>query len=48
MEHLFTFVQGLGVGAIVMGYVADYNTSQLPLAIVCMIISFLSRLGSKN
>ena len=44
-EHLYTVLQGFGAGAIIMAYVANYNRSQLPLAILCMIISILLRIG---
>lgn len=46
-EHLYTAFQGGAIGAIAMAYVADYNRSQLPLAIICIVISILSRVASK-
>lgn len=42
-EHLYSGFQGFCIGAIVMAYIADYNRSQLPFALVCILISILLR-----
>lgn len=47
-EHLYSAFQGFCIGSIVMAYVANYNTSRLPIAILCIAVSILSRLGSKK
>lgn len=44
-EHLYTALQGFRARVIIMVYVANYNRSQLLLAILCMIISVLLRIG---
>lgn len=43
-EHLLTLVQGFGLGALVMAYVADYNRGQLPLAVMFLVISIIFRI----
>lgn len=48
MKRLYTAFLGFGVGSIVMGYVANYNRSQLPIALVCLIILILCELGNKE
>lgn len=45
---LHTGLQGFTIGAIAMAYVANYNRSQLPMAVLCVIISIICRLGSKK
>lgn len=45
-DHLFTAFQGFLFGAIVMGFVADYNTNQLPIALIFLVLSVVSRLAS--
>lgn len=40
-SYLLTALQGFLVGAIVMAFIADYNRSQLPLAVLCLLASFL-------
>lgn len=47
-EHLYTGFQGFCLGAIVMAYITNYNRTQLPIAVVCLVISILSRLASKK
>lgn len=47
-EHLYTGLQGFGIGAIVMAYVSNYNRSQLPIAALCIIISILLRFTDKK
>lgn len=47
MGHLYSAIQGFGFGAIVMAFVAGYNTSQLPLALICLIASVVFRLTDK-
>lgn len=45
LEHLYTGFQGFVVGAIAMAYVADYNTSQLPIAILFILVAIISRIA---
>lgn len=47
IEHLYTALQGFVAGAIAIAYIANYNRSQLPIAIICLIFSVLLRLGNK-
>lgn len=47
-EHLYSGVQGFGLGAILMAYVCNYNRSQLPFALMCLVFSILSRLAYKK
>lgn len=47
-EHLYSGFQGFCIGAIVMAYINNYNTSQLPFALICIVISILARIGSKK
>lgn len=42
-SHLYSAFQGFALGLIVMAYICDYNTSQLPLAFGCLCISVLTR-----
>lgn len=42
-ETLLSVVQGLAAGAIIMAYICNYNRSQLPIAIICLIASVISR-----
>lgn len=43
-EHLYSGLQGFGFGAIIMAYINNYNRSQLPFALLCLILSILFRL----
>lgn len=45
-EHLYSGLQGFGLGAIVMAYINNYNVRQLPIALICLIFSILCRFGS--
>lgn len=47
-EHLYSGFQGFCIGAIAMAYVADYNRSQLPFALMCLFMSIFLRVKSKN
>ena len=42
-SHLYSAFQGCALGLIVMAYICDYNTSQLPLALMCLGFSILTR-----
>lgn len=46
-EHLFTAFQGFALGAIVMGFMTGYNTSQLPFALFFLFLSVVSRCISR-
>ena len=43
-EHFHTALQAFAVGALVMAYIADYNTRQLPIASVAVALSILLRI----
>lgn len=47
-EHLYSALQGFGLGGIVMAYITNYNRSQLPIALLCLIFSIVCRFGSKK
>lgn len=46
-EHLFTAFQGFALGAIVMGFITDYNVKQLPIALFFLFLSVASRCASR-
>lgn len=48
IEHLYTALQGFGFGAIVMAYITNYNTSQLPTALIGLTLSVICRIASKK
>lgn len=43
-EHLYTALQGFASGAIVMAYITNYNRSQLPIAVLCLLFSIVTRM----
>lgn len=45
--HLYTAFQGFALGAIVMGFVTGYNTSQLPIALFFLFLSVVTRFASR-
>lgn len=47
-EHFFTALQGFGLGAIIMGFVANYNITQLPIALICLVFSIFLRIGDNK
>lgn len=42
-EYLYSGILGFCFGAMAMGYVADYNRSKLPFALLIIAISILSK-----
>ena len=48
LEHLYSGVQGFALGGIIMAYIADYNRSQLPIALLFLGISFICRIAYKK
>lgn len=48
ISHLYTGVQGFGLGAIAMAYVANYNRSQLPIALLCLGVSIVCRIKTQK
>ena len=47
-EHLYTALQGFAGGAIVMAYITNYNRSQLPIAVLCLLFSIAVRLRPED
>ena len=48
MKNLLTGLQGFGFGAIVMAYICNYNKDQLPVALVLLTFSVISRISENN
>lgn len=48
IENLYTWLQGFGLGAITMAYVANYNRKQLPIAALFLVFSILLRVKTKK
>lgn len=45
---LYTGLQGFALAAILIAYVADYNRSQLPFALMCLIFSVMLRVLNRG
>lgn len=43
LKHFYTGAQGFALGGIAMAYIANYNRSQLPFALICWTLSILFR-----
>lgn len=48
LSHVYTAFQGFALGVIVMGFITNYNRSRLPIALICIIISIVSRFLSER
>lgn len=46
--NILSGLQGFGLGAILMAYVCNYNRSQLPVAVMCLVASVIFRVITKE
>ena len=48
LSHIYTAIQAFVLCVIVMEFIFNYNRSQLPIALICLIISVFARVLNKK